>query len=67
MSRGPRRDQLAAEALNNRKRPFRDEMSPARPHLQMPITMDQRIAAGLSRNIASLGARGTATIREQPS
>lgn len=57
MSRGPRRDQLAAEALNNRKRPFRDDLSPARPAIQMPITMDQRIAAGLSRNIASLGSR----------
>lgn len=58
MSRGPRRDQLAAEAMNNRKRPFRDDLSPARPAIQMPITMDQRIAAGLSRNIASLGQRG---------
>ena len=58
MSRGPRRDQLAAEAMNNRKRPFRDDLSPARPAIQMPITMDQRIAAGLSRNIAALGARG---------
>uniref|UniRef100_V5EEL7 GATA-type domain-containing protein n=3 Tax=Ustilaginomycotina TaxID=452284 RepID=V5EEL7_KALBG len=58
MSRGPRRDQLAAEAMNNRKRPFRDDLSPARPAIQMPITMDQRIAAGLSRNIASLGMRG---------
>ncbi|CDU24849.1 related to transcription factor ScGATA-6 [Sporisorium scitamineum] len=58
MSRGPRRDQLAAEAMNNRKRPFRDDLSPARPAIQVPITMDQRVAAGLSRNIASLGARG---------
>ncbi|KAJ1024833.1 hypothetical protein NDA16_002873 [Ustilago loliicola] len=58
MSRGPRRDQLAAEAMNNRKRPFRDDLSPARPAIQMPITVDQRIAAGLSRNIASLGPRG---------
>lgn len=58
ISRGPRRDQLAAEAMNNRKRPFRDDLSPARPAIQMPITMDQRIAAGLSRNIASLGPRG---------
>ncbi|SPO27855.1 related to transcription factor ScGATA-6 [Ustilago trichophora] len=58
MSRGPRREQLAAEAFNNRKRPFRDDLSPARPAIQMPITMDQRIAAGLSRNIASLGSRG---------
>ncbi len=61
MSRGPRRDQLAAEAANNRKRPFRDDLSPARPPMQIPITMDQRIAAGLSRNIASLGSRGAPT------
>ncbi|CBQ68892.1 related to transcription factor ScGATA-6 [Sporisorium reilianum SRZ2] len=58
MSRGPRRDQLAAEAMNNRKRPFRDDLSPARLAIQVPITMDQRIAAGLSRNIAALGTRG---------
>lgn len=61
MSRGPRRDQLAAEAANNRKRPFRDDLSPARPPMQIPITIDQRIAAGLSRNIASLGSRGAPT------
>ncbi|KAJ9474834.1 Transcriptional regulatory protein GAT1 [Pseudozyma hubeiensis] len=58
ISRGPRRDQLAAEAMNNRKRPFRDDLSPVRPALQMPITMDQRVAAGLSRSIAALGGRG---------
>lgn len=58
ISRGPRRDQLTAEAMNNRKRPFRDDLSPARPAIQMPITTDQRIAAGLSRNIALLGGRG---------
>ncbi len=63
MSRGPRRDQLAAEAMNNRKRPFRDDLSPARPAIQMPITMDQRIAAGLSRNIASLGMRGPSNLQ----
>ncbi|SNX86194.1 related to transcription factor ScGATA-6 [Melanopsichium pennsylvanicum] len=57
ISRGPRRDQLAAEAMNNRKRPFRDDVSPARPAMQMPITIDQRIAAGLSRNLAALGSR----------
>ncbi|TKY89470.1 hypothetical protein EX895_002001 [Sporisorium graminicola] len=58
MSRGPRRDQLAAEAMNNRKRPYRDDLSPARPAIQVPITIDQRIAAGLSRSIATLGGRG---------
>ena len=62
MSRGPRRDQLAAEAMNNRKRPFRDDLSPARPAVQMPITMDQRVAAGLSRNIASLGSRAAGSL-----
>lgn len=57
MSRGARRDQLAAEAMNNRKRPFRDDMSPVRPSIQMPTTMDQRIAAGLSRNLASFASQ----------
>ncbi|PWZ02483.1 hypothetical protein BCV70DRAFT_836 [Testicularia cyperi] len=67
MSRGPRRDQLAAEALNNKKRPFRDEMSPARPQMQIPITMDQRIAAGLSRNLPSFASQGGTFLSAMPS
>ncbi len=45
MSRGPRRDQLAAEAANNRKSRSAT-IFPGTPAMQIPITIDQRIAAG---------------------
>ncbi|PWN48696.1 hypothetical protein IE53DRAFT_370381 [Violaceomyces palustris] len=62
MSRGPaRRDQLRDEAANNRKRPFRDEPSPARPQLHIPTTSDQRVAAGLSRTLPTFASQGGAS------
>ncbi|EPQ26383.1 uncharacterized protein PFL1_06031 [Pseudozyma flocculosa PF-1] len=63
-SRGPRREGRGAggiDAFNNRKRPFRDEPSPARPQMHIPTTIDQRIAAGLSRNLPSFASQGGAS------
>ncbi|KAN0062020.1 Sodium- and chloride-dependent GABA transporter 1 [Thecaphora frezii] len=60
-SRGPRREMRTMDAFNNRKRPFCDEPSPARPQLHIPTTVDQRIAAGLSRNLPSFASQGGAS------
>ena len=60
-SRGPRREPRAVDEFNNRKRPFRDEASPARPQLHIPTTSDQRIAYGLSRNLPSFASQASSS------
>lgn len=39
--------------VSGRKRPFREDPSPARPPMRMPVSAEERLAVGLSRNIPS--------------
>lgn len=55
-SRGPRHRADTLDAGNDKKRPFRDDPSPARAAFALPLTRDQRIAAGLSGNLPVFAA-----------
>lgn len=62
LSRSATREQEEREASNNRKRPY--EPSPARP--AMPISSDERIAAGLSRNLPSFASQSNGFLNALP-
>ncbi|CAO1619523.1 unnamed protein product [Parajaminaea phylloscopi] len=61
-SRGPR-PRGGQPNPNDRKRPLRDEPSPARSAFTVPTTRDQRIAAGLSSKLPSFLAGGLAPVQ----
>lgn len=65
-SRGPRQRADTLD-VNDKKRPFRDEPSPARPPFSVPTTRDQRIAAGLSGNLPSFAPTGATMTSAAPS
>lgn len=69
LSRGPSRKEehdeahdAAAAEVNSRKRPY--EPSPARP--AVPVSSDERIAAGLSRNLPSFASQSSTFLNAVP-
>lgn len=62
LSRPATREQEEREASNNKKRPY--EPSPARPAI--PISSDERIAAGLSRNLPSFASQSNGFLNALP-
>jgi len=45
--------QPSTNSVSGRKRPFREDPSPARPQMRIPVSAEERLAVGLSRNIPS--------------
>jgi GATA-binding protein len=62
LSRPATREEEEREASNNRKRPY--EPSPARPAL--PVSQDERVAAGLSRNLPSFASQSNGFLHTLP-